>query len=119
MPLHTLITDLIESQGGSSVLVRSLNRLGVCACADTLARFIQHRVSCSDENLLKRLPEDAFTIVSADNIDFMHSFAQVFCGNQKASWHGTTVQVLQPLPSLSLPEQMKTCSHQLQCCPST
>ena len=35
----------------------------------------------------------------------MHSFAWVFCGNQKSSWHGTTVQVTQPLPSLSLPER--------------
>ena len=41
--------------------------------------------------------------VSADNLDFLHSFARVFCGNQKSSWHGTTVQVVQPLPSLSLP----------------
>ena len=42
--------------------------------------------------------------MSADNLDFMHSFARVFCGNQRSSWHGTTVQVAQPLPSLSLPE---------------
>ena len=33
----------------------------------------------------------------------MHSFARVFCGHKTSSWHGTTVQVAQPLPSLSLP----------------
>ena len=43
MPMHTLMTDLVESQGGSSVLVKTLNRLGVCSSADTLARFIQHK----------------------------------------------------------------------------
>ena len=42
-----------------------------------------------------------FTIVSADDIDFMHSHARVFRGNQSGSWHGTTVQMVQPLPSLA------------------
>ena len=107
MPMHTLITDLVESQGGSSVLVRVLNRLGVCSSADTLARFIQHRVT-SYAHRLEPLSTESFTVVSADNIDFMHSFAQVFCGNQKASWHGTTVQVVQPLPSLVLPQIAQT-----------
>ena len=37
------MTDLIESQGGSSVLIKILNRLGVCSSADTLSRFIQHK----------------------------------------------------------------------------
>ena len=36
MPLHTLMTDIVESQGGSCVLVKTLNRLGVCSSADTL-----------------------------------------------------------------------------------
>ena len=36
-PLHTLLTDVIESCGGSTCLVRTLNRLGVCASADTHA----------------------------------------------------------------------------------
>ena len=53
---------------------------------------------------MKYLKPDSFTVVSADNIDFMHSFARVFCGQQTSSWHGTPVQAAQPLPSLSLPE---------------
>ena len=102
--MHTLMTDLVESQGGSSVLVKTLNRLGVCSSADTLARFIQHKRSTSEQHQFRHMSKDAFTVVSADNLDFMHSFARVFCGNQRSSWHGTTVQVAQPLPSLSLPE---------------
>ena len=104
MPMHTLLTDMVESQGGSSVLVRTLNRLGVCSSADTLARFIQHKRSACEYPCIKHLTKDAFMVVSADNLDFLHSFSRVFCGNQKSSWHGTTVQVVQPLPSLSLPE---------------
>ena len=34
-PLHTLLTDTVESQGGSALLIRLLNRLGVCASLDT------------------------------------------------------------------------------------
>ena len=45
MPLHTLLTDTVESQGGSALLVQILNRLGVCASSDTLSRFIQYQVS--------------------------------------------------------------------------
>ena len=106
MPLHTLLTDTIESQGGSTLLVQMLNRLGVCASADTLSRFIQFKVSNCNTSLMKYLQPDTFTFISADNIDFMHSYARVFCGQQKSSWHGTTVQATQPLPSLSLTEAM-------------
>ncbi len=30
MPLHTLLTDLVDSQGGTKVLVKILNRFGIC-----------------------------------------------------------------------------------------
>ena len=44
-PLHTLMTDVVDSLGGTANLVKILNRLGVCASEDTLPRFIQHKVS--------------------------------------------------------------------------
>ena len=102
-PLHTLLADIVESQRGSTLLLQMLNRLGICASADTLSRFIQFKVSHDDKPDLKYLKPDTFTLISADNIDFMHSFARVYCGHQ-GSWHGTTVQAAQPLPSLSLPD---------------
>ena len=102
MPLHTLLTDMVHSQGGSDLLIRILNRLGVCASFDTLLRYIQYKVQCSNvkegNDLLK---PDAFTIVSADNIDTLHSYAQVCKGVHSSSWHGTSIQAVQPLPSLS------------------
>lgn len=45
IPLHILLTDLVEGQGGSSMLIKILNQLGVCASADTLARYIQQKHS--------------------------------------------------------------------------
>ena len=103
LPLHNLITDTVESLGGSALLIRILNRLGVCSSADTLARSIQYRVQEREQ----RGPEqecspNSFTVISADNIDFLHSHARVFHGNQTRSWHGTTVQAVQPT-SLHVP----------------
>ena len=103
MPMHILIADLIESQGGTAFLIQALNRLGVCSSQDTLKRFIQSKVDtkkgkhpCSGY-----FNSNSFTVISVDNIDFLHSFARVFKGTQNSSWHGTTVQLVQPLPSLA------------------
>ena len=102
MPLHNLITDMIDSYGGSIVLIRSLNRLGICGCQDTLERSIQHRVDHRKKVGPEKELESAFTIVSADNIDFLHSYARNFHGQQNKSWLGTTVQMVQPQPSVLL-----------------
>ena len=47
-------------------------------------------------------PDTPFTVVSADNLDYVHSHARTYCGKQKSSWHGTTVQVVQPRHTTSL-----------------
>ena len=103
-PFHTLITDAIESGVGSAQLIRILNRMGICSSADTLARSIQYRVKereirGPEEDCMRNIP----TIISTDNIDFQHSYARVFCGKQVSSWHGTTVQAVQPI--LHAPQQ--------------
>ncbi len=105
LPLHTLVTDVVDSQGGSALLIRILNRLGVCSSLDTLSRYIQYHVTKSKDLTGSGLNPASFTVVSADNIDFLHSFARVFCGKQTSSWHGTSIQAAQPLPSLSLVEE--------------
>ena len=101
IPVHTLIADIVESYGGSTQLVKVLNQLGVCSSADTPARSIQYRV----QELKERAPEqdclpNATRVISTDNIDFLHSYAQIFCEKQTSSWHGTTVQAVQPMFSV-------------------
>ena len=107
-PMHTLITDAIETCGGSSRLQKLLNRLGACASIDTHARYIQYRVQKrTEEGPMAAYPEDSFMMVSADNLDFVHSYARVYSGKQESSWHGTTVQIVQPQP-LGLTDMTQT-----------
>ena len=71
MPLHTLLADIVDSQGGSEHLISILNRLGVCSCYETLKRHIQYRKLKDETEACKTLEPDSFTLVSVDNIDFM------------------------------------------------
>ena len=99
-PLHTLITDVVLTCGGSSRLVKFLNRLGICTSADKHDRYVTERVKKRKEDgVLSAYPDGAFTVASTDNLDFLHHYARVYCGKQQTSWHGTTVQLVQPQPS--------------------
>ena len=104
LPLHNLITDTVDSLGGSALLIRILNRLGVCSSADTLYRSVQYRVQEREQRGAEQeCSPNSFTVISANNIDFLHNYARVFYGNQTRSWNGTTVQAVQPKPSIHAP----------------
>ncbi|XP_064384664.1 uncharacterized protein LOC135333611 [Halichondria panicea] len=98
-PIHTLLTEAIETCGGSIRLVRMFNRLGICASSETALRYVQYRIEKrASEGIMKSYPSNCFMIASADNIDYIHHYARVYCGKQQLSWHGTTVQIAQPKP---------------------
>ncbi len=98
-----LLTDIVEGCGGSARLIKILNRLGICASAYTHSRYIQYGVEKFEkQGVLSSYPRNTFTIASADNLDFIHYYARVYCGNQQSSWHGTTEQVVQPQPLIPL-----------------
>ncbi len=77
IPLHVLLADLVECQGASALLHRMLNRLGVCASTDTLSRFMQHNVKDFNSTADRYISTESFTVVSADNVDFLHTYARV------------------------------------------
>ena len=65
--MHTLITDAIETCGGSSRLQKLLNRLGACASIDTHSRYVQYRVQKRmEEGPMASYPSCSFMIISAD-----------------------------------------------------
>ena len=72
-------------------------------CHVTLMRFV---TSIAEEqrksSVWNELSHNTFTVASADNIDFLSSHAAVYCGNQSRSYHGTTIQIVQPVPSQTI-----------------
>ena len=95
-PFHLLNADLLDCLGGSAELIRIFNRLGLCVSLDTLSRHIQTTISTvQKDSLLQGLDPSNITVFTVDNIDYLHSYAKVFCGNQKLSYHGTTIQAVQ------------------------
>ncbi len=108
VPLHVLMTDIVDSQGGSSLLIKVLNRVGVCASADTLSRFIQFKVTHFDSKVQVFADSESFPMISVDNVDYANRYSRVASGSDSNFSHGTTVQAVHPLPSFSLQPQSGT-----------
>ena len=47
-------------------------------------------------------------VASVDNIDYVHRYARVYCGKQQSSWHGTTIQIVQPQPTVLIDRETGT-----------
>ena len=90
---------LFQANGGSKELIKIMNRVGAVASNDTLQRHIESvSVYRLQKGLTHELNLNALAIVSVDNIDFLQSYAFVYSGDVSRSWHGTTIQVVQPTP---------------------
>lgn len=100
--MHVLLTDLIDSQGGTGHLVKILNNFGICASIDTLNRFVHGKLEQNSHPSTPFRDCSNLVLVSVDNLDFQHKFAQVTQGRTNSGFHGTTVQVVKPLPALEL-----------------
>ena len=95
--MHTLLTDVIYRQGKSALLAKVLNRMGVCSSSDTLSKFINHISNnlCLLPN--KALTTGSFVVVSADNLDYLHSYARVCKHNQQLAWYVCTARATKTL----------------------
>ncbi len=86
VPLHLLLTDLIDSQGGSSELIRILNRFGAVASNHTHRRYVQFKVQQKMKSgYLNDLNLNNFTVATVDNIYFLQKYSFVFHGDQSCS----------------------------------
>ena len=99
MPLHYLLSDAILCLGGSTELVKIFNRIGAVASMDTHDRVATYAVKDRmSKDIQFELDHNIFTITSVDNIDILQRHAMVSCTQSKRSWHGTSIQAVQPMP---------------------
>ena len=109
MPFHMLVTEATLCHGGTLELVKILNRIGAAASIDTNQRLATQVVhSRIVQGILPEIEEKAFSIVSVDNIDILQPHAFVSSTDKTRSWHGTSVQCVQPLPVTGIlqPEEL-------------
>ena len=114
MPLQYLLANAVLCLGGSTALLELLNRIGAVASLDTHDRIatcaVKDRIS---KEIQSELAPRTLTISSIDNIDIMQRHAMVSTAQSKRSWHGTSVQCVQPMPkSIVLTEEIHGATNQ-------
>ena len=102
MAIHNLLADVVEVCGGSRQLLKILNRIGCVSSSYTHDHFVTLQAELQrNKSIWEELSDKIFTIASTDNFDMLQSYASVYCGDHQRSYHGTTVQVVQPHQSMS------------------
>ena len=99
MPFHIPLVETVLSHGGSHELARVLNRLGACASLETakrLSTMVVHERIC--RGIVPELTSNTLTLITIDNIDIQQSHAMVSALDATRSWHGTSIQCIQPMP---------------------
>ena len=123
-PLHYILADTIEMYGGARKLIKLFNRLGIVCSTDTHDRVVMEIAENErSKQISESLIPNVFTVTSVDNIDILKPHAAVYCGDQGRSYHGTTIQVVQPHPLLVLSSNANTantsictCTHNICTC---
>ena len=96
-PIYDIVADTIEVCGGSRKLMRILNRLGCSSSPDTHDRFVTYHATARRQAAIwDKISTTYFTVASIDNFDMLQSYSAVYCGDQQWSYHGTTLQLVQP-----------------------
>jgi len=98
-PFHVPLTDAIVTHGGTLELVHLFNRVGAVASVEAHERLMKSVVKAREkQGYFADLTPGAFRVVSIDNIDIMQRHAQVYVSSSERSWHGTSVQCVEPKP---------------------
>ena len=115
-PFQLINSVIIKQFSNSSQLLQIFNRQGFAVSDDVLQCFLT-TVQKQKEQPSARLGvnNDAFTIVTVDNIDVLSPYATVKQGVDR-SWHGTSIMQQQPRPSekLSNTRELLPLDHDLE-----
>ena len=99
MPFHVPLTEAVLCHRGTQKLVTFLNQVGAALSIETVNRIavkvVKNRM---EKGVQAHLVEGKVTVVSIDNVDVLQPYAFVCTLDNTRSWHGTSVQCVQPLP---------------------
>ncbi len=99
-PLHYILANLVDMYGGAKKLNSLLNRLGVICSNDTQDRVVTEIAEYErNRQISESLTPNVLTVASVDDVDILKPHAAVYCGDQGRSFHGTTIQIVQPQPN--------------------
>ncbi|VDI47751.1 Hypothetical predicted protein [Mytilus galloprovincialis] len=100
-PLHMILTDTADKFSNSSTdFLAILSIFGVCVSKDTHQPFLSDVVE--QNKTTESTPFKSFAIGSYDNIDKNQVHSSVTAGKSNSGFHGTSVQIVEPLPETLL-----------------
>lgn len=97
-PLHLLLADTIQCQGGSQALLQILNRFGITSSRNVLDYHKNAIIMSNLYSMEEKVDRTSFAFTSIDNIDKGAPHAPVTADGKPRSVHGTSYQVVFPQP---------------------
>ena len=79
MPMHLLLTDVVKHHGGSSELIKILNRVGAVSSEDTHGRLVTFISQQREKEMETEFNPQAFKLASVDNIDVLSQYTKGIC----------------------------------------